>query len=313
VNQTDIDRQIPWLLQSSDPALLHQIHKDLLDAPCHTYSDLRQAMTEKGQVKQLLQERHSNGGWGNSVYNPKWTCTHYVLYELTQLEAPQDLEILRESTQILVDQPVGIDGGINYAKTIPYSDVCINGMILTIACYFGIDRKLLLPIVEYLMNTIMPDGGWNCVYHLGAIHSSLHTTISVLEGLLAYQAYSGQQEPKITKAIQDGIEFILLHQLYLSDHTGEVIKDEFCTFPFPIRWKYDILRCLDLFQKHRIAFDTRMNNALDQIESKSLASGRWRAASQPGKTYFTLEKNGKESRWNTLRALRVLKHYRLEG
>ena len=310
MNQTDIDRQIPWLLQYSDPALLYQVHKDLLETPHQACARLRQSMLETGQVKGLLQERHSDGGWGNSVYNPKWTCTHYVLYELTQLEAPQDLSILRESSRILLDQPIGNDGGINYAKTIPYSDVCINGMILTIASYFGSDRQLLQPIVEYLMKTIMPDGGWNCVYHQGAVHSSLHTTISVLEGLLAYQAYTGEEEPRITRAIQDAIEFILIHELYLSDHTGEVIKDDFFTFSFPIRWKYDILRCLDLFRKYDIAFDVRMNNSLNQIESKMLGSGRWRAASQPGKTYFILEKNGTESRWNTLRSLRVLKRYR---
>ena len=310
MTQEQSDRNITWLLESTDPALLHQVHRDLLKASAVQCHALQEATLETGWVKELLGRQQPDGTWSHDVYNPKWTCAHYVLYELIQLGVPDHLEQLQLAARKLLSYPLGADGGINYARKVRYSDVCINGMILSINSYFKTDPQLLKPVLDYVMKTIMPDGGWNCAYLQGAVHSSLHTTISVLEGLLAYRECIGKDSPAISLAIEKGLEFILKHQLYISDHTGEVIKDEFFRFPFPVRWKYDILRCLDLFQRHRIPYDARIRPALDRIEASQLKSGRWRAVSQPGKTFFVLEKNGTESRWNTLRAMRVLAFYK---
>jgi len=168
------------------------------------------------------------------------------------------------------------------------------------------------PWMRELMSRRNPDGGCNCVYHQGADRSSLHTTIAVLEGLLSYIGNGGAYRRKDAEAgIRSGIEFILRYRLYRSERTGEVIKDEFLKFPFPVRWKYDILRCLDLFTRYRIPFDERMEEALEMVERAANPRGSWRAASQPGKTYLVHEKNGSEGRWNTLRALRVLGYYRV--
>jgi hypothetical protein len=154
------------------------------------------------------------------------------------------------------------------------------------------------------------NGGWNCEYYHGATHNSLHTTISVLEGFFSTLARNNEyRKHDITKAIDRAISFVLRHNLYRSDTTGKVIKDEFFKFAFPVRWKYDILRCLDLFQKYNITYDERMAGALDIIERFRTKNGTWKLASQAGKTYFTMEKNGTESKWNTLRALRVLIKY----
>jgi len=309
MTQEEKQRNISWLLESTDPALLHQVHRDLLHTPMEECRRLQQATLETGWVKELLDRQRPDGSWSHDVYNPKWTCAHYVLYELIQLGVPNHVEQLRRAARALLSYPLGEDGGINYAHTVRFSDVCINGMILSINLYFKTDPQLLKPVLDFLMNTSMPDGGWNCAYLQGAVHSLLHTTISVLEGLLAYRESIGADSPTINLAIEKGLEFILMHQLYISDHTREVIKDEFFRFPFPVRWKYDILRCLDLFQHYRIPYDPRMRLALDRIEASRLKSGRWRAVSQPGKTFFLLEKNGTESRWNTLRAMRVLDYY----
>ncbi|PKL14699.1 MAG: hypothetical protein CVV52_00550 [Spirochaetae bacterium HGW-Spirochaetae-8] len=309
MTQEEKQRNISWLLESTDPALLHQTHCDLLHTPVEEYRKLQEATLETGWIMELLQRQLPDGTWSHDVYNPKWTCAHYVLYELIQLGVPDHPEKLRLAARQLLSYPLGADGGINYAHTVRYSDVCINGMILSINAHFKTEPSLLKPVLDFLMKTIMPDGGWNCAYLQDAVHSSLHTTISVLEGLLAYRGSIGADSPTINLAIEKGLEFILMHQLYLSDHTGEVIKDEFFRFPFPVRWKYDILRCLDLFQRYRIPYDPRMRLALDRIEASRLKSGRWRAVSQPGKTFFIVEKNGVESRWNTLRAMRVLDYY----
>lgn len=309
-----ISSQSPWLLESDDPSLLYQVRRDLMDDRSDYCGSLQREAVIKGWVGLLLEQQKPDGGWGRSVYNPKWTCTHYVLYELVQLGCLDTLEAAQKGVRLLLEQPVGQSGGINYAKTVPDSDVCVNGMILCIASYFGMDRQRLVPVVDYLLKVQMADGGWNCEYMHGAVHSSFHSTIGVLEGLLAYRKRYGVDDHQVLpdQVISRGMECILMHRLFRSDHSGEVIDGGFLKFPFPVRWKYDILRCLDTFQAYGVPYDPRMDEALDIIWDARMGNGRWRAASQVGKTYFILEKNGCASRWNTLRALRVLKVYRTQ-
>lgn len=305
-----MNETIDWLLRDSDPALEYQVRRDLLSEPVSHLEKIRKRIPESGWVKSLLDRRKANGHWGEGAYNPKWTCTHYVLYELCQLEAPGDLETCRESARLLLSCPEGLDGGINYARTVEYSDVCVNGMLLTIAGHFGLERGEAEKLIDYLLRVGMADGGWNCEYLRGGTHSSLHTTIAVVEGLGTWlRAGKGYREDEILVALAGGVEFILRHSLYKSERTGETIRDEFFRFFFPVRWKYDILRCLDLFRKLGLPFDGRMGEALVKVAEAASKSGRWKASSQPGKTYFMTEKNGAEGRWNSLRALRVLERY----
>lgn len=76
---------------------------------------------------------------------------------------------------------------------------------------------------------------------------------------------------------------------------------------YPSRWKYDILRALDYFRDAAVPYDPRMQDALDVLLSKRRKDGRWPVqAKHPGQTHFDMEQTGQPSRWNTLRALRVL-------
>ncbi|MBW1751258.1 MAG: hypothetical protein JRJ37_11305 [Deltaproteobacteria bacterium] len=79
---------------------------------------------------------------------------------------------------------------------------------------------------------------------------------------------------------------------------------------YPSRWKYDILRGLDYFQEAGIGYDPRMQDALDALMNKRRKDNTWPVqAKHPGEIHFEMEKTGGPSRWNTLRALRVLKHF----
>jgi hypothetical protein len=298
-----------WLL-GFDPALDLQVRRDLLGEGKARLAEARNAMRERGWARELLDRRGRDGHWGRDVYGPKWTCTHYVLYELAQLGLDPSDRDCRESCLLLLGYPRGLDGGVNYARTADRSDVCINGMILFMESYFGMRDARLEGLVDYLLERRMKDGGWNCEYFHGARHSSLHTTIAVLEGCLAYgeQGYR-HRAAEVEAAAREAIEFILAHRLFKSEKTGEVIKDEFFKFSFPVRWKYDILRCLDLFRKFDIPYDPRMEEALALVEKAGGKEGRWKSRSQAGKTYFKLEQDGGPGRWNSLRALRVLGAY----
>jgi hypothetical protein len=183
-------------------------------------------------------------------------------------------------------------------------------MFLNYASYFRTDEIKLHSIVDSILGEKMPDGGFNCrTTRSGARHSSLHTTLSVLEGILEFQnqGYTYRMDD-LRKARKSSEEFILIHQLFLSDRTGKIIKKEFLNIPYPCRWKYDILRALDYFQYAGTKYDKRMQAAIDVILRKRRKDGLWNLqTAHPGQVHFKMEQPGKPSRWNTLRALRILK------
>lgn len=120
----------------------------------------------------------------------------------------------------------------------------------------------------------------------------------------------GRRENVIHQAEARAMEFILRHQLFMSDHTGEVIKPQFLMLSYPSRWYYDILRALDYCQAAGVGYDERMAPALSVLVKKRRADGTWPLqAKHPGQVHFDMEETGGPSRWNTLRALRVIRKY----
>ncbi|MDZ7342144.1 MAG: hypothetical protein ONB27_12380, partial [candidate division KSB1 bacterium] len=160
----------------------------------------------------------------------------------------------------------------------------------------------------HLLAHQMPDGGWNCDSYKGATHSSFHTTISVLEGLREYEKFQPQNFERIQQAQQQGREFLLVHGLFKSHRTGQVVRADFTRFSFPPRWYYDILRALDYFQECQAGKDGRLADAIDIVLKRQTTEGKWLLQNRhPGRTFFEMEQVGEPSRWNTLRCLRVLK------
>lgn len=300
---------IDWLLKG-DISVQYQVYRDLLKSKKSIVDQLQQNIPQKGWGKKLLSNRNSNGMWGGGLYNPKWTSTHYTLLLLKNIGLPQGLTLVNESVSLLLDAPKAKDGGISVdTKGIPeHSDVCVNGMILNFSAYFIQKDKRLNHIVDYLLSIPMTDGGWNCRHHRGAVHSSLHTTLSVLEGLYEFQKQGNKYRAKEINAMREsGKEFILQHRLYRSDKTGNVIRSSFKLLSFPCHWYYDILKALDHFRDAGYTYDERMQDALDVIYSKKDKNGKWPLQGKhPGRMHFEMENARQPSRWNTLRAMRVL-------
>jgi len=217
----------------------------------------------------------------------------------------------RKACTLLLDGGFQRDGGINYgiwAKWTGRSETCVTGMVLSILSYFKHDDDRLDTVADHLLEQQMRDGGWNCQRPSGATHASVHTTISVLEGLRLYELHRGRAVGEVRAAQRRGREFLLVHRLFRSHRTGEIIKPVFTRLSFPPRWHYDILRALDYFQAVNAPRDPRLTEAIDIIRGSQGKDGRWSLQhSYKGKTYFELERLGAPSRWNTLRALRVLR------
>jgi hypothetical protein len=300
---------LDWL-QAGDVSIQYQTRRDLLgeDDPV-----LRARVATEGWGRRLLAARNSDGSWGQRFYQPKWTSSHYTLLDLRTLDLPPDNPLARESVhKIASEEKIG-DGGIGPARSIEKSDVCVNGMFLNYASYFGEPEEDLRSIVDFILAQRMADGGFNCLKNTsGARHSSLHSTLSVLEGIREYGANGyGYRLAELQTAAATGREFLLVHRLFRSHHTGEIISPAMLRFVFPPRWKYNVLRALDYFRAAGAPWDERMSDALNVVLSKRRQDGRWRlAAAHPGQVHFTMEQAGQPSRWVTLMALRVLNAYR---
>jgi len=303
------DKNIDWLLEG-DVAIQYQTYRDLLDTD---NVNLQKRIQSEGWGKRFLEQQNKDGHWGRGYYMPKWTSTHYTLMTLKNLGINPEVESIRAILDQLLYQDRNFEPAQKAVSTsILYDDVCLNGMFLNFSSYFLKQEPKLHGIVDFILSQQMDDGGFNCQkIRKGARHSSLHSTLSVLEGLHEFRSQGNDyREDDILKIKKDAEEFILMHQLYLSDRTGHVINEAFLRFPYPCRWRYDILRAMDYFQKADVPFDSRMEPAIDQILSKRTNNGRWKLnAKYAGELFFEMEKAGKESRMNTLRVLRVMKRY----
>ena len=304
---------IEWLLQG-DVSIQYQVYRDLLK---EDRKDLRARIANEGWGEQFLSKRKSNGVWGDRFYQPKWTSTHYTLLDLRNLNLDPDNEMIRELIEQVLQTSKAEDGGIRLGpSSSQHSDVCVNGMFLNYASYFNTPERGLQSVVDSILIEIMPDGGFNCrSTRSGAIHSSLHSTISVLEGLLGFQRAGYRYKMNdISDAIKSAEEFILIHRLFRSDRTGEIIHKDFLKFSYPCRWKYDILRALDYFREAGRKREQRMDEAISEVLKKRNKDGTWNTqAAHSGEVHFIMERPGKPGRWNTLRALRVLKYFEMSG
>lgn len=299
---------IRWLLEG-DVSIQYQVYRDLLGTE---RPDLQARIATEGWGARFLSYRRADGHWGQDFYQPKWISSHYTLLDLKHLGIVPDHPAIQASVAQIAAEQKGPDGGINPSGSIQQSDVCINGMFLNYATYFGIPEKDLHSIIDFVIGMQMPDGGFNCQSNRkGAVHSSLHSTISLLEGILEYAKNDYTYRlAELQDVASDCREFILLHRLFRSDHTGEIINKRFLMLSYPSRWFYDILRALDYFQFAGSPYDPRMHDALDVLLKKRRKDSTWPVqARHSGQTHFEMETTGKPSRWNTLRALRVLRHF----
>lgn len=301
---------IKWLLQG-DPAIRWQVLRDLADAPHEVVERERRKTAREGWGARLLAEQGDDGRWQgqrsrlSGMYTPKWTSTHYTMLLLRDIGLPPTNQRANTACGLLLERGLYDDGGIGYGFG---SETCVTGMVLSILSYFRYDDERLDRLVGHLLKHQMSDGGWNCRWPRGATHSSVHTTISVLEGLRHYEVHRDRQRLAVQRAQQRGREFLLVHRLFRSHRTGAVIKPVFMRFAFPPYWHFDILRGLDYFRDVDAPRDCRLGDAIEVVRKTRLPDGRWTLQNSfPGKTYFDMERRGQPSRWNTLRALRVLR------
>ena len=301
-----------WLLDS-DPAIRWQVMRDLTGEASESFIAERARVAVEGWGAQLFALQDADGSWDGGTYRPgwvdvskpffdAWTATHFSLQLLRELgvdpdspEARRSVALVRENVRWDVNDALYFEG-----ETEP----CINGIALASGAYFG---EAVDGIVDRLLSDQLDDGGWNCWAEYGAKVSSFHTTICVIEGLAEWERTGGSSEAVVT-ARSRGEEYLLERGLFRSRSTRQIVDPRFTMFSFPTRWYYDLLRGLDHFRSTGASIDDRCAEAIDLVEAKRDKLGRWPLENRhQGPTHFRMEgSEGSPSRWNTLRATRVL-------
>jgi len=296
-----------WLLEG-DVAIRWQVQRDLLGADAKIWKAERDKVASEGWGAKYLALQEKDGKWGGGNYSPKYISTHYTLMTLRRIGLPpKHAQALKGCEQLITSHML-----YNLGEGYPVvegkePDICVLGMKLSMFAYFGYEDKRVHRIARYLIANTMEDKGWNCRHWRGATHSSFHSTLSVMEGLLEYERAYPESELPLRNAQAAGREFLLEHRLYKSHRTGEIVKEAMTRFPFPPQWHYDFLKALDCFQNAKAAKDDRAQDGIDLLLSKQKDEGHWPNYRGPSKHHFQMETPSKPSRWNTLRALRVLK------
>jgi hypothetical protein len=299
--------------------------KDLIDAPVEEVAAERAKVATEGWGAQLLALQKEDGSWGGVAWNRGWDSTMHVLMLLRELGLDPASEQAQRAVGRVGDgvrwQGWDWDGtwrGMDFVGNPFFAgevEPCINGQVGAVGAYFGQDTQSER-ILDRLLNEQLPDGGWNCEAENGSTRSSFNTTICVLEALLEHELRN-ESSPDVSEARLRGEEYLLERRLFHRLSTGEVIERDrkgetvWTRFAFPNWWHYDVLRGLEYLRRAGAVPDERVAEAIDLVESKRDANGRWPLEVRyPGRMPVEIEDGeGQPSRWITLRALRVLDWY----
>jgi hypothetical protein len=300
-----------WLLDG-DPAIRWQVLRDLENASADDVAAERARVERDGWGARLLALEDPDGLWDGGACFPAayagdepeqpWTATMHTLQTLQILGLDPASEPARQVIGLVADNGRWEHAGQRYFDG--EVEPCINGRTIDTGAYFGVHVGA---IVERILAERLADGGWNCEAENGSVRSSFDTTINVLEGLLEFERATGGSA-EVRTARRSGEEYLLERGLFRRKSTGAVAQPEYLEFAFPYYWHYDVLRALDYFRRSGADPDPRMAEAVALVQSKRQPDGRWPLdLIHPGRVHFDLESGvGTPSRWNTLRALRVL-------
>jgi hypothetical protein len=313
---------LDWLLDG-DPAIRWQALRDLADASPEVVAAERARAATDGWGARLLALRGADGLWEGGALFPArrgaggpapsgerprgqpWTATAYSLVLLRDFGVDPQAEPVRQAVACVREHCRWEHAGQPFFSG--EVEPCINGMTVVLGVYFEQDVD---GVVARLVGEQLADGGWNCEAENGSVRSSFHSTIRVLEGLLAHERATGGW-PESVAARRRGEEYLLERKLFRRKSTGAVVNPAWLQFSFPTRWHYDVLRGLEYFQAVGGPPDARLDEAVELLRSRRLSDGMWLLENtHPGAVHFTLDAgDGRPSRWNTLRALRVLRWY----
>ena len=303
---------LSWLLDS-DPCIRWQTLRDLTDASPEAIASARARVPREGLGAEILAAQESDGSW-RCANAPVWLSTLFTFLLLRSTGADHrdpaiDSAVGRLETSLRWNdlggrwnlRPAELGGNPFFVGEV---EPCINGGVLALGASFGRPNESL---ANRLVDEQLEDGGWNCEAPKSR-RSSFHTTICVLEGLLEYER-AGRGSEAVARARNRAENYLLDRGMFRSLRTGEIVNKRWLRFAYPPFWHYDVLRGLDYLRNAGVKPDHRVAGAIEVVIERRHQNGRWPLnLIHPEFIPLQMEASvGSASRWNTLRALRVLR------
>jgi hypothetical protein len=290
---------LEWLL-AGDPTLARLVRVHLLDEPLPP--------THEGLIEAYFHRFDPlTNRFGQGIYSPKWISTHYTLLELIDLEVDPAHPIVFASIKTLLDglwhPPI--------KRTQRWLDLCVAAMLVRMATYASVDDPRVADMLTYILDHVMPDGGYNCEWDRGAIHSSVHTTMSAIDAFDELVKHPARGDVRqIETARRNAEAFLLKKRLAIQERTGELMHPAMAEYHYPPRWKYDVLHALLHFALTGHPETAEMTPWIDDLVSRFTDGTLPKGPKIGGLTHFPLEPGRGRGRFTTLRGLIVLKAYR---
>jgi hypothetical protein len=319
-----------WLLEENDPSVRYFTLVDLLDMDRKTneVKETKEKIMLEGNVPRILNKQQEGGYWidqENFYVYTKYKGTVWSLIVLAELNADGKDNRINQTCEYILnisqDRKSGgfshrgnLSEGGSHDRIIP----CLTGNMIWALIRFGFleDPRVQQGIEWILKYQRFDDGikktpqGWP--YEKYKNCWGRHTChMGVVKNLKALSEIPpNKRANSIRNFIEKAVDYILIHHIYKQSHNLDIVaKQEWTKFGFPLMWKIDALEILDILTKLGY-HDERMQDGIDLILSKQNSNGRWTLEKTfNGRMQISIEKKGKESKWITLIALRVLKRF----
>jgi len=317
---------LPWLLEPDpvNPGVRYFALRDLLGEPETTREvrASRKAVMQTGPVPVILDNQEDDGHWvkAGSGYSPKYRATTWQLIWLAELGADPADEGVRKGCEYVLGHSMAVNGAFSAnQKPVPSGAVhCLNGNLVW-ALYrhgFGGDPRLQSalgwisrattgegPIDFHISGTSGP--GFACGVNLG--QPCGWGANKAIRALLAVP--QADRTRLIERALKQGAEFLLAYDVAKATFPyTERVSSTWFKLGFPLSYWSDVLETAANLAALGYGQDRRLEAAWEWVIDKQDEDGRWPLQnSLKGKMWIDVERQGKPSKWVTLRALRALK------
>jgi hypothetical protein len=321
-----------WLLEENNPSVRFFTLRDILDRPESdaAVGTAKREIMHTGMVPAIL-DRQRQPAYLQALprfYTDKYEGLVWSLIVLAELGADANSQIREQCEYLLANSQETRDGGFSMhtaqksgggriTEVIP----CLTGNMVWSLIRFGyLNDPRLQRGIDWITRYMLFNDGvedtpqvppydrlemcWGKhVCHMGVVKA-----LRALSAMPQERRTTGQ----VGDTIQKATEFLLIHHIYKRSHDlSRVSKPGWLKFGFPLMYQTDALEILDVLTELGVE-DSRMDDAIDIVLAKQDAMGRWRTESTYGSDRLLIPtgKKDEQSKWITLRAMRVLKRYK---
>jgi len=318
-----------WLLEKDNPSVRYFTLKYILDKP-EDDPEIRQAgqsIMQTGIVPALLQKQQEPEYLQSysRFYTHKYQGLVWSLIVLAELGADASPQIKEQCEYVLKHSQETHDGGFSQNAAVKtgggrISEVipCLTGNMVWSLIRFGYHddprvQRAIYWLTRYMrFNDGTEDEPQVPPYARNDICWGKHTCfMGVVKALKAFSSIPAESRTQaINNTIDKAAEFLLTHHIYKRSHDlSRTSKPGWLKFGFPLMYQTDILEILGILSELGIK-DSRMDDALNIVLSKQDNMGRWRIENNynSDRLLIPLEKKNDQSKWLTLRAIRILKY-----